>query len=576
MNTPRYGHTATTLEDGSILIVGGSDELHLTALDTAEIFDPSARVGTGEPLPESISGDFIDQDIDGNLIVLPSGGRFFHSATAIADGEVLVIGGTSSVLYGASIGTSEVFDPQSRRFDAARIDPSDEIQVPRARHSAYRLAGGRVLVTGGQEAVSVVVAGTGGAGGAAPQSREARPSTDRIEVFDPATLAFSDIIGFSGAPAELTSARGRAGHTTAQWAGFDGALHTGDDLYGLLGGFMTYSALSLAAPEDYLPWNAQTTKLVAMDYYDPATGTVSIAAGLALTRRVNDPIALNLGADHPSTPFGEPGMANAVLVLGGDSDETCPAGAPSSGVGTADHAELVIATFTGFGPAGGVRFTKAVAGSVNGSSTFANGHELAVLGPPCREFNRSRGGAVRMDMARLIDGVHSVVSVIVAGGGVSVSREGGCSSAGSGACGDEIRGFQFFDPFFDIASVGSTLPLDDDLDGDGTSDLFPWDWRDRGTVLNPLGLRGTTLHYDAHIPDGGIAGYADGSPTVALGQPRALHTLSRIPGEDGIAGNLDDRIVAIGGTGEYWPSFGADPLSVSCEIFLPPDAGIAP
>jgi hypothetical protein len=576
MNTPRYGHTATALEDGSILVVGGSDELHLTALDTAEIFDPAARVGVGEPLPDSISGDFIDQDIDGDLIALPSGGRFFHTATAIADGEVLVIGGTNSILYGVSSGTSEIFDPQTRRFEPARIDPNDEIQVPRARHSAIRLAGGRVLVTGGQEAVSVLVTGSGGAAGAAQQTIEGRPSTERIEVFDPATLSYADVIGITGQPAELTSARGRAGHATAQWAGFDGNLNTGDDLYGLLGGFMTYSALSLSAPADYLPWNSQTAKLTSMDYFDAVTGTVSLATGLVLARRVNDPIAINLGADHPSTPFGETGMANAVLILGGDSDDACPAGAPPSGAGTTDRAELIIATFTGFGPAGGVRFAKTAAGIVNGSSTLANGHELAVLGPPCAEFSRSRGGAVRMDMRRVIDGIPSITSVVVAGGGMAVSRDGGCSSLGSGLCGDEIQGFQFFDPYFDIASIGSSLPLDDDLDGDGVADLFPWDWRHRGTALNPLGLRGTTLHYDAAIPDGGIAGYADGSGTVSLGQPRALHTLSRIPGEDGLLGTLDDRIVAIGGTGEYWPSFGADPLSISCEIFLPPDAGVLP
>ena len=41
-------------------------------------------------------------------------------------------------------------------------------------------------------------------------------------------------------------------------------------------------------------------------------------------------------------------------------------------------------------------------------------------------------------------------------------------------------------------------------------------------------------------------------------------------------GNVDDRIVAIGGTGQYLPLFGDDALANSCEIFLPPDAGALP
>lgn len=576
MNEPRYGHTATPLGDGSVLVVGGTDELHLTALAAVEVFDPSARVEIGEPVPESIAGDFIDQDIDGNPIELASGGRFFHTATVIDDENVLVIGGTSSILYGVSIGASEVFDPATRRFGVAPIDPADDIIVPRARHSAHRLAGGRVLITGGQEAVTVLLPSAATPAGPAQQSREARPSTGRIEIFDPATLAFAEAVDHLGSAAELTTARGRAGHATGQWAGFDGHLNTSDDIYGLLGGFMTLSALSLAAPEDYLPWNPLTAKLTAMDYYDPVSGTVSLAQGLLLARRVNDPIAVNLGADHPLTPFGDPGMANAVYILGGDADGACPEGAPPVGEGTTDHGELVIATFTGFGPAGGVRFSSAAAGVVSGSSTFANGHELAVLGPPCGEFSRSRTGAVLMDMLRIHEGEARISSVVVTGGGIEVVGGGGCATISTGLCAGEVRGFQFFDPFYDVAAIGEAIPLDDDLDDDGHPDLHPWEWRDRGTTLNPLGLRGTTLHFDDRIPSGDIDGYADGSGPVGLGQARALHTLTRIPGEDGIPGNLDDRIVAIGGTGQYWPSFGDDPLPLSSEIFLPPDAGTAP
>jgi len=67
MVSPRYGHTATTLEDGTVLIVGGSDERHLTSLDLAEIFDQGAAVSLNDPVPDTGSGDFIDTDVEGNL-----------------------------------------------------------------------------------------------------------------------------------------------------------------------------------------------------------------------------------------------------------------------------------------------------------------------------------------------------------------------------------------------------------------------------------------------------------------------------------------------------------------------------
>jgi hypothetical protein len=403
-----------------------------------------------------------------------------------------------------------------------------------------------------------------------------------VEIFDPATLSFSPVIDNTGLISLLTTSRGRSAHTTAQWAGFDNQFNSGDDVVGFLGGYMTLSAPSLGAPEDFFPWSILTTKLTSMDFFDSTTRTISLAQGLVLTKRVNDPIAVNLGQDHAATPFGDLGLTNAVFILGGDSDEPCPGGTPSSGEGNADIGELVIATFTGFGPANGARFTSIPSGLVfGGIPTFANGSESFVWGainmaiPPCSIFNRARSGAVLMDMLRTYDDQDFIVSVVVAGGGCDVTNVQGCPRELVGFCpgATEVKGFQFFDPFYDIGHIDG---LDDDLDDDGVPDIFPWELEDNVTNLNPLGLRGAVLHYDETIPSNNVAGYADTPFTVALTQARTMHTLSRVAGEDGLLGNLDDRVVSIGGTGIYWPSFGDDALSLSCEIFLPPDAGVVP
>lgn len=63
-------------------------------------------------------------------------GRSRHTATAIADSRVLVIGGDSE-------GTIEIFNGQEFELTAATL------AAPRAAHSAIVLQNGRVLIVGG-------------------------------------------------------------------------------------------------------------------------------------------------------------------------------------------------------------------------------------------------------------------------------------------------------------------------------------------------------------------------------------------------------------------------------------------
>ena len=128
MTTARAGHTATLLDDGRVLVVGGTapardGSARLEALDSAEVFDPAKRtwqrVGA---LAEARNG---------------------HTATKLADGSVLVVGGARPVHQHLS--SVERFDPVTASFSRAA-----SLGLGRWLHDAVRLADGSVVVLGGR------------------------------------------------------------------------------------------------------------------------------------------------------------------------------------------------------------------------------------------------------------------------------------------------------------------------------------------------------------------------------------------------------------------------------------------
>src|SRR5262245_14830947 len=120
LNDARAGHTATTLEDGTILIVGGENRSGV--LDSAEIFDPAAS--------SSIStGSMLSRRVD-------------HTATLLSDGRVLVTGGRRGRTI---LQSTEIYDPATRSFA-----PGPGMTRARSGHSATLLRNGRVLAVGGE------------------------------------------------------------------------------------------------------------------------------------------------------------------------------------------------------------------------------------------------------------------------------------------------------------------------------------------------------------------------------------------------------------------------------------------
>jgi len=126
MTEARWGHTATLLPNGKVLVAGGylngSD-----SLPSAEVYDPGSGRWT----------------ITGHMTV----GRGGHTATLLPDGTVLVIGGGAEDTLlegGPRSATAELYDPGSGKWTA-----TGKLTEARKGFTATLLPGGLVLVAGG-------------------------------------------------------------------------------------------------------------------------------------------------------------------------------------------------------------------------------------------------------------------------------------------------------------------------------------------------------------------------------------------------------------------------------------------
>ncbi len=118
-------HTATLLNDGRVLIAGGT---HVDGVARArcELFDPRRNRWTR-------AADMIHA-------------RAAHAATLLADGNVLVTGGQTglSLFDDRVLASAEIYHPNTDSWT-----PAAAMHAPRRLHDAIRLHDGRVLVVGG-------------------------------------------------------------------------------------------------------------------------------------------------------------------------------------------------------------------------------------------------------------------------------------------------------------------------------------------------------------------------------------------------------------------------------------------
>lgn len=143
MTIPRESHTVTLLKDGQVLITGGHQGRRsaMTIYSSCELYNPA-------------NGAFSPA---GNLIVK----RHKHDAVLLADGRVLIVGGSDERDSAGAYRKAEIFNPTNKTFLA--INPMNSAR--------YKLQGTTILLKNAK----VLIAG----------------GASRAEVFDPATNTFS-------------------------------------------------------------------------------------------------------------------------------------------------------------------------------------------------------------------------------------------------------------------------------------------------------------------------------------------------------------------------------------------------
>lgn len=135
MSTARLGAAAVRLSDGRVLVAGGENTSQI-AVNSAEIYNPATGQWTlTSPMHYA---------------------RENPTATLLKNGNVLIVGGYSVDGNCCALSSAEIFDPKTGTFSTTGF-----MAVARRNHTATLLQDGRVLVAGGYNGLNGDSTGSG-------------------------------------------------------------------------------------------------------------------------------------------------------------------------------------------------------------------------------------------------------------------------------------------------------------------------------------------------------------------------------------------------------------------------------
>jgi len=275
MAAPRVAHTATLLNNGKVLVAGGTDA-NGKSIKTAELYDPTTKTfsPTGSMTTE----------------------RSHFTATLLPDGKVLVTGGLDTSWN--PLITAEIYDPTAGTFSLTKTN----MTIARASHTATLLNTGKVLIAGWDNAFAELFdpsTGTFAATGSMMAARVSHTATllksgkvlvtggigtnggvqgvlAEAELYNPATGSFSQTLG------SMTTVR--QGHTASLLA--DGKVL-------VTGGMVDDQGKATATAELFDP----TTEMFT------ATASLATARSLQTATVLKDGTVLVAGGDDGNGPL---------------------------------------------------------------------------------------------------------------------------------------------------------------------------------------------------------------------------------------------------------------------------------